>query len=72
MLLLSSEWALSLVEAYAALTGSSGSPAWVIPSWMFFTPIGLAVAFVLGSWVACPRVPASALRGAQKTSGSGT
>ena len=54
VLLLGSEWALSVIEAYAALTGSA-SAAWVIPSWMFFTPIGVAVAFVLGCWIACSR-----------------
>ena len=55
VLLLGSEWALSVIEAYAALTGSSASPGWVIPSWMFFTPIGAALAFVLGCWVAGSR-----------------
>lgn len=72
VLLLGSEWALSVIEAYAALTGSSETPAWVIPDWMFFTPIGLAVAFVLGCWVACPRLTAAALSGAPKTSETGT
>jgi hypothetical protein len=53
VLLLVSEWALSLIEAYAAVTSSLASPAWVIPAWLFLTPIGLAAAFILGCWVAC-------------------
>ena len=57
VLLLGSEWALSLIEAYGAVTGSLASPAWVIPGWLFLTPIGLAAAFILGCWVACPSGP---------------
>ena len=57
VLLLVSEWALSLIEAYAEVTSSLASPAWVIPVWLFLTPIGLAVAFILGCWVACPSGP---------------
>ena len=63
VLLLVSEWALSLIEAYAAVTGSLASPAWVIPGWRFLTPIGLAAAFILGCWVACPRGPCPGLIG---------
>ena len=63
VLLLVSERALSLIEAYAAVTGSLASPAWVIPGWRFLTPIGLAAAFILGCWVACPRGPCPGLIG---------
>jgi len=66
VLLLCSEWALSLVEAYASLTPSSMDPAWVIPAWMFLTPIGLAAAFVLGCWLACLRSPSAIRRAEQK------
>ena len=51
VLLLGSEWALSLVEAYAALAPIAGVVAWVIPTWMFLTPIALASTFVVGSWL---------------------
>ena len=66
VLLLASEWALSLIEAYVSLTGTSASPAWVIPTWMFLTPIGLAAAFILGCGVACLAGQASALRRRRK------
>ena len=58
--------ALSLIEAYASVTGSLASPAWVIPVWLFLTPIGLAATFVLGCWVACLRRDASAIKRASK------
>jgi len=51
VLLLASEWALSIIEAYAALGPTSGVAAWVIPMWLFLTPIGLAATFVIGSWL---------------------
>jgi len=56
--LLGSEWLLSMVEAYASLTGSLASPAWVIPGWLFLTPIALAAMFVLGCWLSCLKRPA--------------
>ena len=51
VLLLGSEWVLSFVEAYAALGPISGVVAWVMPTWMFLTPIALASTFVVGSWL---------------------
>ena len=51
VLLLGSEWVLSFVEAYAALGLISGVAAWVMPTWMFLTPIALAATFVVGSWL---------------------
>jgi len=66
VLLLCSEWALSLIEAYASLSGSSTAPSWVIPAWMFLTPIGLAAAFVLGCWLACLKEHASAIKRPKK------
>jgi hypothetical protein len=68
VLLLCSEWTLSLIEAYASLSGSSAAPAWVIPAWMFLTPIGLAAAFVLGSWVVCLREAAAIKRAKPESS----
>ena len=65
VLLLGSEWALSLIEAYASVTGSLASPAWVIPGWLFLTPIGMAATFVLGCWIACLRRPLQRSTGAK-------
>ena len=66
VLLLASEWALSFIEAYAALGPTLGVAAWVIPMWMFLTPIGLAATFVIGSWLvglrSSGRPPNAALR----------